>query len=951
MGTSMLIKNLPFEFSDVGGSIGDRFERIVDIFGEKDAYVGEDLTFTYDQLNRHANKIAQALIQKIGPQSCRVGILLDQSGLNFVSIIGTLKAGKCYIPLDPHTPPERLRAYVSNADIKCIVALQNYQNILDEMEWASEDCIYAESLDQSIPDDNPGLSISPDTQGSIIFTSGSTGAPKGVIQPHRSILHNAFSFTREFDVSFEDRQAMLYTPAVYGAQRETFLGLLNGVTLFHYPIRERGVMELAAWIETNKITIFDSVTTVFRRLLGQIPEDRMFPSIRMVKVGGEATYWSDIDLFNKHFSKECRIFCGFSMTETNLLTSMFIEKNQARSGDRAPLGKVVEGKNVSVMLPDGVAAAPGQSGEICVRSRYIAMGYVGDEELSQTRFQFDPKDPSLVTFRTGDLGVFDEDGVLTFEGRKDHQVKIRGYRVDLSEVESAIINQDDIQECVVKTHDFSNHDTRIVAYVVFKQSSILSIAQLRLKLAERLTSYMVPAHFVILDEIPQTNSGKVDRQSLQKPDSISRFGLDDYADPRNEVELLLKACWEGWLGITGVGIDDDFFDIGGDSLSATQLLLDLNETFNVTLDPEDIFNDGRTIRGMSEKLQIEIDNSKQGGEHGEGIGSSTPFDIDFIDGRADINRTNRPGLYRIDSRTGLRVGKPGGRDRHITLNNMGFRSPDIEIDKPEGVVRVAFLGSSNVFDPFAISNDRTWPHLMVDLLRAQFPGRKIDFVNAAFPGYSTVRIEKLYSNFVAPLKPDLIILCTNDLNRDTAYLAREQGVYDGVPFRISALGKRVRLLRRVEKNLIVFKRTLASLNERGSLTFDSSSVANPYRDRLVRLIEVCQSGGASVVMVDCSRFDCNSSLNNKLRSISTRSLYMPYLSMKGMVEGESAYQAARVAAADQTGCQLVDAGKHVPSDRKHYADSTHFRYSGSKKISQYLVDKLMNDDSTRKLFE
>lgn len=944
------IRKLRFDPSEVDRSVAARFEKVAHDLPEKLAYVGNDIVLTYDQLNCHANRIARLLIEETGRHPCRIGILLDQSGLNFVSILGVLKAGKCFVPLDPHVPTERLLTYIDKAQIKCILTISDNQELSDTLVSACALRVNVNAVPDELSDENLNLQVSPDAEGFIIFTSGSTGVPKGVVQPHRSIMHSTWSFTREFNVTSDDRQLMLYTPGVFGAQREMFLGLLNGTTTYHYPAREKGVMELAQCIEKNRITIYGSVATVFRRLLGQLGKDQRFDSVRIVKVGGEATYWADVDLFEKHFSKECKLFCGFSMTEANLMTSMFVERNQPRKGDRVPLGRPIAGKKIFVVRPDGNPCSEEEVGEICVQSRFIATGYAGDAALTGARFQTDNLDPTLVTYKTGDRGYFGADGVLYFEGRTDHQTKIRGFRVDLTEVESTLIGLEDIQECAVKTHEYPDRDVRIVAYVVFKPESTHSIAQLRMSLSEKLTSYMIPSQFVILDEIPQTSSGKVDRVALRKPETVSRDDTQEYVEPRNKTEAFLKSCWESWLEIAGVGTEDDFFDVGGDSLSATQLLLDVNEAFGVNLGPEEIFNDCRTIRGMSEKLQKECKEFAQSDLPSLGVSDCLPFDIDFIDGAADVNRTNRPALYLIDSKTGLRIGKPGSSDGVIRLNNKGFRSPDIETEKPDDVIRVAFLGSSSMFDPFASSNERTWPHLTVELLKAEFPEQKIDFINAALPGSSTARIEKLYENFVTEFKPDLIILRTNDLNHDTAYLARNQGIYDGVPFRISAVGNRFQTWKRVEKNLIVLGRTLASLSDRNKLNVESVPVANVYRDRVVHLIEACKERGSTVVLTECNRLNKDRSLFQNLRAMSTRCLYMPYLSLRGLIKLEEAYHAARVAAARQTGITHIDTSKSIPSDRKHYADATHFRDAGSARLAQVLAGELAKPGEISELF-
>lgn len=921
---------LEFDKSVVALTLSARFEAVAGALPEKDAFVGERDALTYKAINRQANRVAHDLLAVAGGRDEPVALYLDQGADLAIAILGTLKAGKCYVPLDPENPPERSRRLVDGAACRLVVA--NAANRDQARDLTDEDGAVRviEDLSPNLPDDNPGLAVSPRSAAYIIFTSGSTGEPKGVVQNHESVLHSTYLFTKLLGVTHHDRTSQIYTPGVYGAQRDAMLALLNGATLCHFPTRERGTAGLADWLDRQQVTILHTVATVFRRLMMEIPEDKVFDAVRLLKIGGEATAWRDVDLYRKHFCPSCRLFCGFSTSETNLVTDCFVTTDMRRSGLNVPLGRVVEDKEILILDDAGSALPDGEIGEIAVRSRYISTGYVGQPELTARRFRVSTDDPSVRTYLTGDMGVKHADGMVEHRGRRDFQVKIRGFRVDISEIEGTILTFQGVKEAATAIHEFRPGEPRVVAYVVFEDAERPDVAGLRTFLRGRLTGYMMPAQFVVMRSFPQTRSGKVDRQSLIKPKVVQRIDAGSFVLPGTEVEHELLRLWENVLNIGGIGIEDDFFDIGGDSLSGTQLLLALHERFGVNIDSELLVTRANTIARQA----IEIGRG--------GRTEAVVQDVDFVDFEARIRRTNRPALYQVDRASGLRVAKPNVTVGSIATNSLGFRSPEIAKTKPPGTIRLMFLGSSNTFDAAVSGNEATWPHQTWLRLREAYPDLTLDYVNCALPGTNTAQVIKRYRAGLAELGADIVIIRLNDLNRDAALQARSQGVYSGVHHRKSYLARLDRRLLVIEKNLVVASRLVAPDRWPRKVRFDLAAAIGPFLENLETLVALCRQDGASVVLFEGAGLlrVGQSPLKQRLAAAALL-YYMPFMTISGLLEAREAYVAAERTVARNTGSLFIDIGDRVPADRTHFADANHFRDAGSLAAATALAQALI----------
>lgn len=569
-----------FNHADIEASIGDRFERQARKYPGRIAVKTQSQSLTYDELNRASNRVAHAIVARRGNANEPVALLFKQGASMITAIVGAMKARKACAPVDYTLPPARASQILQH--IQASIILTDNDNLALAHDWGCDPAklLNIDSLDGDLVDTNPGLAVSPDDLAYINYTSGSTGEPKGVAWNHRSELFSTMLRINALHVSIDDRITLLRSNNV-GATRDTFLALLSGATLLPLELKEEGLATLGNWLIAEEVTIFSCVATVFRHTLKSLTGRETFPKIRLVHIGGEPLAKSDVELYKQYFSDRCLFASRFGMSETPTISYYFIDKQTKTADDRVPVGYPLEGIEVRLLDDDGKAVGANGTGEIVVKSAYLAVGYWRQPELTREKFRADPAGGNARIYRTGDLGYLRPDGCLVHMGRKDFQAKIRGHRVEVSEVEMALLGVEGIKQAAVLARDDDGDGRRLVAYVVAQESRALTVSALRATLKQTLPNYMQPSAFVILEQLPLTASGKVDRRALPAP-ARSRHQLDgSYAAAKNSLEKFLANLWAEVLGVTQVGIHDDFFQLGGDSLLASRVVARVNESFSL----------------------------------------------------------------------------------------------------------------------------------------------------------------------------------------------------------------------------------------------------------------------------------------------------------------------------------------------------------------------------------
>ena len=423
------------------------------------------------------------------------------------------------------------------------------------------------------------------------------------MQSHKNVLHYIRVYTNNLHINADDRLTLLSSYGFDAAIMDIFGALLNGATLFPIDIKEDGLINLASALNNNGITIYHSTPTVYRYFIRELSDDQFFPSIRLVVLGGEAVHKKDLNSFRSHFASECIFVNGFGPTESTVSLQFLANKQTSIQRNAIPIGYPVEDTDIILLTHDGKPAA--LYGEIGIRSSYVALGYWRLPELSKAVFLIDPIDKDKRIYRTGDLGRLLPDGSIEFLGRKDYQVKIRGYRVEVSEVESRLMEHSALKDAVVLAVTDAGEEKHLVAYFVRKLPSFVSTIELRNFLESRLPDYMIPSIFVELDVVPLTPNGKVDLRSLPQPNLVDFDFERKYITPKGQIEEILIEIWRIVLKLDRVGIQDNFFELGGHSLLATQIVSRLRDYLQIELPLRVIFK-SPTVYGIARHIEDAI---------------------------------------------------------------------------------------------------------------------------------------------------------------------------------------------------------------------------------------------------------------------------------------------------------------------------------------------------------
>lgn len=579
-----------FTVEDTEQSIAARFEAQVAAGADRPAVVDKGGVHTYEELNRRANQIARAIREHASGEPVRVGIYLEKGFEYIAAIFGVLKAGHAYVPIDPAFPEDRNRYILQNSEVAVVLTTGAHGPALEHSE-ISPAKVLLESIDEQTCADNLNLDIPPDAIAYIIYTSGSTGRPKGVVQNQRNTLHGCMRRTHLQRITPADRMSLFYSCTVMGSVYCIFGALLNGAALLPYDFREEGLADLADWLVKQRVTIYHSVASVFRQFVAHFDGAIEGSCVRLVIFGGERVLTSDIEAARRVFSERVHFFTGLGSTETGTVRQFLISPETALRSRVVPIGYSVDGVEIVLTDEHGRVVPDGEIGEINVQSRYVALGYYNDEEATRRVFSEVPGQPGVRRYCMGDLAQLQAGGLLEHRGRKDFQVKIRGFRVEVGEVESALQSHPLLAEGLVAPHEVGD-ELQLVGYVVPAPESgeqQLTVRVFTEYLRERLPSYMVPTVFVLLDAIPRTPNGKVDRKALPPPLPSNELTGEERVPAENETEAALVEIFSKLLRRSEIGTNQNFFDLGGDSLSATQLLARIFERFSVKLSMKAVF--------------------------------------------------------------------------------------------------------------------------------------------------------------------------------------------------------------------------------------------------------------------------------------------------------------------------------------------------------------------------
>jgi amino acid adenylation domain-containing protein len=590
-----------FPKEDVETSIPGRFEKIVRAHPGHLAIKTPVDELTYDELNSAANRVAHTLLDHVQGEGRPVALLFDQGVPIIVTMIGILKAGHFAVFLDPSSPKDTMAAVLAKSQARLVLCDAGHSQLANGLAGAGLKVIDYESLSRCTTTTNCNLSLTAQMLSYVVYTSGSTGKPKGVIWTHQTFLHDIMILTNIYHTCKDDNISLM-TSMSAGTLENIAEALLNGATLYPYDVQRSGVSTLGDWLRRDHISFCSMPSPLFRHFAASVKAHNVFSTLRLIKLRSDTVHQSDIALCRKILPPHCVIATGLAMTEAGTIRMGLLGHDTEIPGNEVPIGFPVEDKEILLLDDDRRNVGVNEAGEIVVKSKYLSPGYWIDPELTTARFGRDSEDPDVRIYYTGDLGLMLPDGCLVHKGRKDFRVKIRGYGVDLVEVELALRSHSGIGEAVVVSPRNRSGDTRLIAYFVSNRDSAPTVSELRRHLGHKLAHYMIPSAFVRLDTIPLTANGKVDRRALPQPgDKRPALGAP-YAGPRNEIEHSLVRIWEEVLDVHPVGRKDEFFDLGGDSLIAARLFVEIEKAFGKLFPPTTLHWAG-TVEQLAAILQ------------------------------------------------------------------------------------------------------------------------------------------------------------------------------------------------------------------------------------------------------------------------------------------------------------------------------------------------------------
>jgi amino acid adenylation domain-containing protein len=573
------------------------------------AQSGESLT--YRELNARANQLANFLLKSGVGLEDRIGIALLPS-LNLpVALLAVLKAGCACLPLDLNYPQERLSLMLE--DSRPVLVLTE-SDVADRLAFANTERVLLDSEADTIfrgTASNLKRDIGTDNLAYVIYTSGSTGRPRGVLLPHRGLANHNRSSVGLYDLTPNDRVLQMSSISFDIAVEEIFPALAAGATLV---LKDEAFSlqadEFLHWIEEQRVSVLDLPTAFWHELVHQMSATAgtaLPQSLRLVILGGEKASTKMYRAWRKIAGDRVRVINTYGPTEASVIVSAFEPARfpDVALGDSLPLGLPACHAKIVLLDEDLKPVPQGTPGELHIGGDPLARGYLNHPELTARKFIRDPfsEDPNARLYKTGDMARYAASGQLEFMGRVDFQVKIRGFRVEPGEIEAVLHQYPNLAEAVVISHEHANGDKSLAAYTVWAAGHApAGHTELYNFLKQRLPEYMVPSAFVTMQRLPLTVNGKVDRKALPKPDFTPVSGGASAAVPQDELQAKLIGIWQSVLGRKDLGIDDNFFEMGGYSILAARLMHRVGQAMGTTL-PLALLFQAPTVAKMAAMLQ------------------------------------------------------------------------------------------------------------------------------------------------------------------------------------------------------------------------------------------------------------------------------------------------------------------------------------------------------------
>ncbi|KEQ21809.1 non-ribosomal peptide synthetase [Paenibacillus tyrfis] len=555
-------------------------------------------TVSYGELDTKSNMIANKLLSNGLEKGTFVGILTDDKIELITSIIGILKAGGVFVPLDTKYPIERLKTMISTTDTRYVLVDTEYEHVLVDDKTTNNTTIAKINIDELFTQrsaselQRPEITYHEDDALYVFFTSGSSGTPKAVIGRNGSLMHFIHWEIKNFSLDDTVRVSQFTSPCHNPLLRDIFVPLCAGGTICIPESKEKMLDSnyLIRWVEESNVNLIHCTPSLFKLLSSTLINSTMFPALKYILLAGERATPKDLAAWYEVIGERIQLVSLYGQTETTLAKMCYLIQPSDVKKVNIPIGKPINGAQVAILDKDMNFCAIGFKGEIYIRTPYRSLGYYNNTELNQRNFLVNPfsNDPHDIIYKTGDVGKILPDGNIEFLGRADRQIKIRGFRIELNEVENTLLLHRLVKEAAVVVKENTQSNNYLCAYIVFN-TDLKSITQnndineIRTFISQKLPDYMIPQYFIPLDHLPMNLNGKLDYKALPEPEQ------QEYIAPVGEIEIKLAALWCEILGIERVSRSDKFLESGGHSLNIMSLIFKVQQQFSIELPLTEVF--------------------------------------------------------------------------------------------------------------------------------------------------------------------------------------------------------------------------------------------------------------------------------------------------------------------------------------------------------------------------
>ncbi|EDP70119.1 non-ribosomal peptide synthetase [Flavobacteriales bacterium ALC-1] len=571
-----------------GKTIVDLFLKQVDAAPNSLAVIFRNKELSYTELDVISNRFSNYLTSNHKLKEADfVGLMIERSEWLIIVILGILKAGAVYVPIDLESPQSR-KDYIQK-DSNCKITID--ASIIDDFKSKIED--YSDDISFKV-------NSNPNDLAYIIYTSGTTGKPKGVMIEHRSVVNLIFSQTKDFKIDMSDKILQFSNYFFDASVEQIFLALFNGATLCVISKEELKDHLLTSFIKKHKITHLHATPSY----LATLPDLSKFNSLKRIIAGGETCTLKLAERMGAH----CDFYNEYGPTETTVTSTIYKYSKKHQNDISLPIGKPIANTKAYILSESLKQLPIDEVGELCLSGDSLARGYLNQEELTSEKFIANPFEPNEKLYRTGDFAKWNKNGTLEFIGRKDDQVKVRGYRIELGEVEAALNSLPNIKQALAIASGSLANGKKLIAYVQTNELNT-DAKTYNEQLLKILPEYMIPSKYVLIEEFPMTANGKIDKKNLPNPLNKRPDNAPVLRKYRNKNEKAIVEIWRAQLDISEIGIDDNFFEMGGNSLLTQKVAVLITQILNIDIPVTKIYQ-YPTIAKLSEHIEIEFNKPK-----------------------------------------------------------------------------------------------------------------------------------------------------------------------------------------------------------------------------------------------------------------------------------------------------------------------------------------------------